>query len=826
MFINTRLKILAVAIMAISGNTSAKEVFNLHALEIGNPAGQPVDISRLIMPGGQLPGVYHVRITVNGTPLVDAENITFVESDKGNLAPQITPAMLSRWGVKVEAFPELNRAPQEKPLRDIGEYIPDATAVIDFEAMKLNVTIPQAAMDKQAQGWVDPSLWDEGIPAVLLNYNLSGSDTWRRDQPGKAEKSYYANLQGGINIGPWRLRNSSTWDYNETDGGHWNTISTSLSRDIQSLRSQFTVGDTYTDADIFDSVKMRGLQLASDDSMLPDSQRGFAPVIRGIAKSNAQVTIKQHGNVIYQTYVAPGAFVIDDLYPTSNSGDLDVTIKEADGSERHFTQAFSSVPVMQREGQYSYALAAGKYSSPSSGANEPDFIQGTLIYGLPHGLSLYGGVLYSRDYASAAIGAGMSLGELGSVSADLTQAKTTFNTGDSAQGRSVRVQYAKNIDSTDTNLTLAATRFSTADYYSFEDANENFYGPDTQDNTDSHKRQKLQLQINQSVGDWGSFYLSGYRQSYWDNSDSERTLSAGWNGSVKGITYSLSYTHTHSLDSDEDDDRQVAFSLQVPLSRFLPNAWASYNMNGSTHGSTRHQIGLSGTALEDNNLSYSVQESFNGHDVGTSGNASASWKGTYGEVRGGYNYDADSHQINYGAQGGIIVHPWGVTFSQSLGDSVVLVKAPGAAGAKVQNNTGVRTDWRGYTVVPSAQAYRLNRVAIDPESLPDNVDLDNAVKTVVPTKGAVVVADFNTRKGYRVLMHLTHDAKPVPFGAIATMEGGANGIVDEKGQVYLSGVPAKGHVTVSLGQKTCSANVSIPKSKINQPVIEIDEVCK
>lgn len=63
--------------------------------------------------------------------------------------------------------------------------------------------------------------------------------------------------------------------------------------------------------------------------MLPDSLKGFAPTVRGIAKSNARVTIKQNGYVIYQTYVSPGAFAINDLYPTSSSGDLQVTVKRA-----------------------------------------------------------------------------------------------------------------------------------------------------------------------------------------------------------------------------------------------------------------------------------------------------------------------------------------------------------------------------------------------------------------------------------------------------------------------------------------------------------------
>jgi outer membrane usher protein FimD/PapC len=51
--------------------------------------------------------------------------------------------------------------------------------------------------------------------------------------------------------------------------------------------------------------------------------------------------------------------MIDDLYPTAASGDLDVSVREADGSVHQFIQPFSAVPVMQREGQFRYALAAG-----------------------------------------------------------------------------------------------------------------------------------------------------------------------------------------------------------------------------------------------------------------------------------------------------------------------------------------------------------------------------------------------------------------------------------------------------------------------------------
>ncbi len=43
-------------------------------------------------------------------------------------------------------------------------------------------------------------------------------------------------------------------------------------------KSRLTVGESYTPSDIFDSVPFRGLMLASDENMVPYSQREFAPV--------------------------------------------------------------------------------------------------------------------------------------------------------------------------------------------------------------------------------------------------------------------------------------------------------------------------------------------------------------------------------------------------------------------------------------------------------------------------------------------------------------------------------------------------------------------
>ncbi|MFQ9622603.1 MAG: fimbria/pilus outer membrane usher protein [Enterobacteriaceae bacterium] len=75
-------------------------------------------------------------------------------------------------------------------------------------------------------------------------------------------------------------------------------------------------------------------------------------------------------------------------------------------------------------------------------------------------------------------------------------------------------------------------------------------------------------------------------------------------------------------------------------------------MNSSKNGSTSNNLGLSGTLLERNNLSWSVQEGYTSQGRGESGSVNADWRATYAELTGGYSHDEYSHRLNYALRGG------------------------------------------------------------------------------------------------------------------------------------------------------------------------------
>ncbi|MCG8709350.1 fimbrial biogenesis outer membrane usher protein [Brenneria sp. 4F2] len=746
--------------------------------------------------GGQRPGRYNTAIYVNDNYVL-REQVEFINSQDGSLIPLLNLDLISRLGINPGPIAQQEQASPPSERRQGVGAIPHASTTFDITLQRLDISIPQAYLSPRTQGAISRDLWQDGLPTMMVGYSASGARTWTKG--AKSSDNRFLGLNSGINLGGWRLRNYSTYVANDRST-KWNSINSTLSHDVRAINGQLLLGDANTRGDLFDSVKMRGIQLVSQDAMLPDSQRGFAPVIRGIAATSAMVTVRQNNVIIYQTYVAPGAFEFHDLYPTGSNGDLYVTVEGVDGSKHEFIQPFSSVPNMLREGNFRYELNLGEYQSVSKSADSPNLMLGSLFYGVSNSLTLYGGGIVAEGYHSGALGAGIGLGQLGSLSFDVIAAKATTAEDQRRQGYAYRVQYAKTVTATDTTLTLSSYRYSTEGYYSLQEANERA-------TINGNKKSRFQLVLSQSTGSVGNLYFSGYQQDYRQNGHKERNLNVGWNISHSGVNYNVGYAL--SKTSYGILDRQLTFSLQIPLDRWLSNTWTTATTTVKNHRRNQTQLGIGGTALADNNLSYSLQQSYDHQNRDNSGNASINYKNAYSEANAGYNYAADTRQFNAALRGGIVAHPYGVTLSQPLSDTLMLVRAADTAGIKVRNNVGVATDWRGYAVVPYASAYRNNSIALDMRSLPANAELDEPVKNIVPSYGALVLADFQVRKGYRALITLTHQGKAVPFGASVMTDGEpeSTGIVADNGEVYLSGLPATGALHVSWGKhQSCAVN--------------------
>ncbi|WP_439231829.1 fimbria/pilus outer membrane usher protein [Klebsiella quasipneumoniae] len=827
--------LITIALFGNTQNSYSRDFFNPELVELDNPGTEKVDLSGFES-GAQAPGDYHVDIVLDDR-LVDTRDIRFVllkePGGDDKLVPCLSIEQLESWGVKTGLFPALKG---ETSCANLSA-IPQASTDFQFAMQRLVLSIPQAALSAHARGAVSPDRWDQGINAALLNYSLSGANNWAKNSNSSTSDNQYANLRPGVNIGPWRLRNYTTWSRDSQGHDAWKTVYTYAQRTIIPLQSQLTLGDSSAPADVFDSMPFRGGQLASDDDMLPDSLKGYAPVVRGIARTNAQVIIRQNGYQIYQSFVAPGAFEITDMYPTGGAGDLDVTIKEADGSEQHFSVPFASLPVLQREGRIKYALTGGQYRSYNGSVDKTPFAQMSVILGLPYGFTFYGGLQESSKYQSLAAGVGKNMGDFGAISSDITQGWSTPQNMPKSRGQSWRARYSKNFAATGTNFAIAGYRYSTSGYYGMQEVLDS-YG-DSQALQD-RRRNRAELTLSQGLGDHlGSLMLNAAREDYWNSGKAMESWSVGYNNYWHSISYGLTWTlskngsaGSYSSPQSDDKNQMLALNISIPLEKLLPQTWANYGMNTSKNNGTTHSAGLNGVALPNNALNWNIQQGFGTHDVAYTGNMNGDYRGTYGEITAGYSYDKNTDRLNYGIQGGVVAHANGVTFSQPLGETNVLIAAHGAAGVGIQNMTGATTDYRGYTVASNLMPYRKNDVSLITETLPANVELEQTVKTVVPTRGAIVRANYRASVGVRMLMTLSQrNGQLVPFGAMASVEGTDHNsfIVGDSGQVYLTGLDPEVNLTVKWGNQsanTCRVHYSINMTKVNNDVIIDNAVCR
>ena len=130
-------------------------------------------------------------------------------------------------------------------------------------------------MNVQSRGYVDPSRWDDGVPAAFVDYYFSGAQIKNADE-GRAAAQTISIYAAASTRAPGDCATSPQCSMTSSAGT--GIPRARLQRDVRSLKSLLRIGDTYTTGDVFDSIQFRGVQLMSDDEMLPDSQRGFAPL--------------------------------------------------------------------------------------------------------------------------------------------------------------------------------------------------------------------------------------------------------------------------------------------------------------------------------------------------------------------------------------------------------------------------------------------------------------------------------------------------------------------------------------------------------------------
>lgn len=719
------------------------------------------------------PGRYWVDIQVNYR-FFGRRELQFESSPDGErLLPCLSASLLEEFGVRLDSLAEPELV--QNTCVDLATLIPSAKTELDGSALRLDVSIPQIVMRRDMIGQIDPEYWDYGINAAFVNYQASAQQGTSKHSGSTSSQDLYLN--SGLNLGPWRLRTNQSLRQDEYGERSWSRAYAYAQRDLPGMNANLTVGETSTPGDAFKTLPLKGVVLRSDQGMLPDVLQGYAPIIRGVALSRAKLEILQNGYPIYSTYVSAGPYEIDDLSTAGGSGELEVVLTEADGQVRRFTQPYATLGNLLREGTWRYSASLGRYNAATH-LEEPLLWQGTLALGTGWGSTLYGGLMASQFYRAGNAGVARDLGSIGALSFDVTHSSAEFDAFDtsSTQGMSYAIKYGKAFQSR-TNLRFAGYRYSTEGYRDFDEAVRQ-RSRDT--GYQGSRRSRLEASIYQNIGRQSSLNLTLSQENYWRSDYERRQFQFNFNTHHQGISYNL-FASQSLKDRNSVSDRQLGLSVSMPLD-FGRSSSATFDVQKS--GDTFSQrASLTGTA-DESRLNYRASLARDSLDQQSASLA----VGYQGSLGAGLTQGNDYRSLSLNANGALLLHADGIELGPYLGETAGLVEVPGIAGVGIGNASGVRTNERGYALVPYLQPYRVNQITLETDQLGPEVEIENGASQVVPRRGAVVKTRFEARKISRLLI-TGHTAAglALPFGAhVSNSEGETIGVVGQAGQVMLA----------------------------------------
>ncbi|MCW8275000.1 fimbrial biogenesis outer membrane usher protein [Pseudomonas sp. PCH199] len=736
------------------------------------------------------PGRYRVDIQVNQR-YVGQREIVFELSPQGDrLLPCLSAELLEEFGVRLQSLAD--PALLQTTCINLPTLIPSAETEFDGSALRLDISIPQIVMRRDMIGQVNPEDWDYGINAAFVNYQASAQQGTSRGQSSSSSQDLYLN--SGLNLGPWRLRSNQSLRQDEYGQRQWSRAYTYAQRDIPGMNANLTLGEMSTPGDVFKSLPLKGMVVKSDEAMLPDAMQAYAPIIRGVALSRAKLEVLQNGYPIYSTYVSAGPYEIDDLSTASGSGELEIVLTEADGQVRRFTQPYATLSNLLREGTWRYSASAGRYNSPND-LEDPLLWQGTLAMGTVWGSTLYGGLMASEFYKAGNFGVARDLSEFGALAFDVTHSSADIESANiqSTQGMSYAIKYGKSFQSR-TNLRFAGYRYSTEGYRDFDEAvrqrsrDSTFHGS---------RRSRLEASIYQNIGKQSSVALTLSQEDFWRTDYERRQFQFNFNTHHRGVSYNLFASQSLS-DNTNHSDRQLGLSISLPLDfGFANSATFDFHKNGDTFS---QRASLSGNA-DDSRLNYRAALA-NDDQRQQSASLSLGYQAPYGSLGAGLTQGRDYRSLSLNASGAVLLHADGIELGPHLGETAGLIEVPGIADIGVSNATGVRTNERGYALVPYLRPYRVNPLALETDQLGPEIEIDNGATQVVPTRGAVVKATFAARKVSRlVITGLTANGLPLPFGAqVIDAQGEAIGVVGQAGQFMLATTTEPQKIDVRWGE--------------------------
>ena len=564
-------------------------------------------------------------------------------------------------------------------------------------------------------------------------------------------------------------------------------------------RRRTTIGDVIADSgDLGSALTITGVSVARASDIDPDGQLHMSPLLRANVLTPSTADVYINGQLIRTIDVAPGTVDFSNLPGSAGVTDATIVLRDSFGRTQALSTRYYGAASVLNQGATDYSFSAG------GSRNEfvPGSFSGKLValgrYRL--GLTQSTTVGANAEFASGFENLGATVdhaGRLGTWDLSIAQSRDR-----GASGLVGSVAYAVGQQDWWVN---AAIRAATPAYVNL--AQRGF-----SDRMTSEER------VTVGMHPFRGSYTSAvsYSASRSLLAFTSRQLSWQQSVSLPGGVSLLLTAGTSATTSGAQHDFSIFLFRSAPQSSSVPSLGASLQSDGSA---LRRVVELQRAAPPSGGTGYDVT-SYDSGPIVSSGRFT-----THSPVG---NVDVDYSAARGGALSGNIAVSGAVAFagpyvhpSQPISDSFAIVKVVGGEPVMVMldhQEIGM-TDRSGVLVLPNIPSYYAERISIQRDDGPVNLDLLNADQRLVMASRHGGVAEFSASVVTAVIGKVSvsgSGGNVIPaFGQLWLWSAGKSSTseLDRDGHFYFENLTAGSHAAlVRYGGGECRFIMEIPRT--------------
>ncbi|NNU82033.1 fimbrial biogenesis outer membrane usher protein [Halovulum dunhuangense] len=704
--------------------------------------------------------------------------------------------------------------------------IPGLSYVYDDISQTIEITAPHSQLVPRQISAVKRPAFVPAQPGLgaVLNYGLTGNLGSNLLDDGFELSSLGAYLDGRIYTPFGVLSSTGTASFPDWSlkGGRFQRQETVFSYSNPQRMITFSAGDIQSSGPQWSRpVRMGGLQLMRDFSLRSDVVNTPLLTYSGAAALPSTVDVFIDNVRAWSGQIEPGPFVLTELPTITSQGEARIVVRDSEGNEQVARVPFFAARDLLRRGKLDFSLEVGHareaYGERNFQYGDATIYSASARYGVSDHFTLEGHVEGSNDLFMGGIGFTTTPFHLAELTLAAGASRYGSETGHFVHGR-LRTE-------------VLGARINLETFRSFGDFRDLAYAT----GVDYLGADVVNEDVTGLIPARAQDSLSVYFPEIWDGAGLSLGLVNAERGSdrrtILSATYSQRFEWTDaSLRAAAfksvrgDGGYGVSIGLSIPLGR---KTHASTSVSRSENGGTRAIASLSRPMRrEAGSLGYRLD--LNSQDGELTGNGRVEYRSRYGQAGLSLRETGQGVGGSVTLSGALVAAGGGIFVGNRISDAFAVVDV-GVPGVEVMlhNQPVTRTGPLGRALVPDLRAYRVNRVSIDPASLPIDASIDATSFEVVPARKSGAALKFGSGSVPSALVVLRDPTGAfLSVGSIVRLEGGDDEfIVGFDGETWIEGLGATNRIVVTTPQGPCTAEFAFAPRVGEQVVIE-DVECR